>query len=156
MCVPCSTYEVVRMGCSLAHTHPCACLLTLLSQAPQMSQTITVGSSFACSTPRSAASSSSTSWMPSRVTKAGGLGRGSNPLDSFFPFDPYLLRRSHVYVDTIYNTWKVQFVGRLSLLPLQLLLPQKISYTASKRLAPETCMHWCARFFRVYIVILLS
>ncbi|CAN0477912.1 unnamed protein product, partial [Laminaria digitata] len=36
----------------------------------------------------------------------GGLGRGSNPLDSFFPFDPYLLRRSHAYVDTIYNTWQ--------------------------------------------------
>lgn len=29
----------------------------------------------------------------------GGLGRGSNPLDSFFPFDPYLLRRSYTFVD---------------------------------------------------------
>lgn len=50
-------------------------------------------------------------WTPSRVTKAGGLGRGSNPLDSFFPFDPYLLRRSHVYIDQMYNTWKVRRGG---------------------------------------------
>lgn len=35
----------------------------------------------------------------------GGLGRGSNPLDSFFPFDPYLLRRSHQYVDAFYKNW---------------------------------------------------
>jgi len=35
----------------------------------------------------------------------GGLGRGSNPLDSFFPFDPYLLRRSHVFVDSFYRNW---------------------------------------------------
>lgn len=54
---------------------------------------------------------SSSSWTPSRVTEAGGLGRGSNPLDSFFPFDPYLLRRSHAYVDTIYNTWKVELLS---------------------------------------------
>lgn len=47
-------------------------------------------------------------WTPSRVTKAGGLGRGSDPLDSFFPFDPYLLRRSHVYVASMYNSWKVR------------------------------------------------
>ncbi|CAM9396671.1 unnamed protein product [Discosporangium mesarthrocarpum] len=39
-------------------------------------------------------------------TKAGGLGCGSNPLDSFFPFDPYLLRRSHVYIGSTYNMWK--------------------------------------------------
>jgi RNA polymerase I-specific transcription initiation factor RRN3 len=35
----------------------------------------------------------------------GGLGRGTNPLDSFFPFDPYLLRRSHVFVEPFYNHW---------------------------------------------------
>lgn len=35
----------------------------------------------------------------------GGLGRGSNPLDSFFPFDPYLLRRSYPFVDTFYANW---------------------------------------------------
>jgi RNA polymerase I-specific transcription initiation factor RRN3 len=36
----------------------------------------------------------------------GGLGRGSNPLDSFFPFDPYLLRRSHIFVDPFYKNWE--------------------------------------------------
>lgn len=35
----------------------------------------------------------------------GGLGRGSNPLDSFFPFDPYLLRRSYAFVDPYYRHW---------------------------------------------------
>ena len=35
----------------------------------------------------------------------GGLGRGKNPLDSFFPFDPYLLRQSHVHIETYYNHW---------------------------------------------------
>lgn len=35
----------------------------------------------------------------------GGLGRGSNPLDSFFPFDPYLLRRSHTFIEPFYNEW---------------------------------------------------
>lgn len=42
---------------------------------------------------------------PSRSTMAGGLGSGSNPLDSFFPFDPYLLRRSHAHVSSMYNYW---------------------------------------------------
>jgi RNA polymerase I-specific transcription initiation factor RRN3 len=36
----------------------------------------------------------------------GGLGRGSNPLDSFFPFDPYLLRRSHPFVEPLYQYWE--------------------------------------------------
>jgi len=36
----------------------------------------------------------------------GGLGRGSNPLDSFFPFDPYLLRRSHPFVEPFYKHWE--------------------------------------------------
>merc|ERR1719223_1767980 len=35
----------------------------------------------------------------------GGLCRGSNPLDSFFPFDPYLLRRSYTFVDPHYRHW---------------------------------------------------
>ena len=35
----------------------------------------------------------------------GGLGGGSNPLDSFFPFDPYLLSHSHEFVDQFYNHW---------------------------------------------------
>ena len=36
----------------------------------------------------------------------GGLGRGSNPLDSFFPFDPYLLKQSHIFVDSLYRNWE--------------------------------------------------
>lgn len=35
----------------------------------------------------------------------GGMGRGSNPLDSFFPFDPYLLRRSYDYIAPYYRSW---------------------------------------------------
>ena len=33
---------------------------------------------------------------------AGGMGSGDNPLDSFFPFDPYLLRRSSRFINHIY------------------------------------------------------
>jgi RNA polymerase I-specific transcription initiation factor RRN3 len=36
----------------------------------------------------------------------GGMGEGSNPLDSFFPFDPYLLRRSHVFIEKYYRSWQ--------------------------------------------------
>jgi RNA polymerase I-specific transcription initiation factor RRN3 len=36
----------------------------------------------------------------------GGLGRGTNPLDSFFPFDPYLLHRSNQLVKPFYSHWK--------------------------------------------------
>jgi len=36
----------------------------------------------------------------------GGLGRGSNPLKSFFPFDPLLLRRSHEFVEPFYMDWR--------------------------------------------------
>ncbi len=36
----------------------------------------------------------------------GGLGRGSNPLKSFFPFDPLLLRRSHAYIEPFYRHWQ--------------------------------------------------
>ena len=35
----------------------------------------------------------------------GGLGKGSNPLDSYFPFDPYLLKCSHKYVESYYRNW---------------------------------------------------
>ena len=35
----------------------------------------------------------------------GGLGKGSNPLDSFFPFDPYLLRRSYSFIEEHYRHW---------------------------------------------------
>jgi RNA polymerase I-specific transcription initiation factor RRN3 len=36
----------------------------------------------------------------------GGLGRGSNPLKSFFPFDPLLLRRSHDFMEPFYRHWQ--------------------------------------------------
>mmetsp|Transcript_30016 Transcript_30016/g.63181 ORF Transcript_30016/g.63181 Transcript_30016/m.63181 type:complete len:417 (-) Transcript_30016:27-1277(-) len=36
----------------------------------------------------------------------GGLGRGSNPLDSFFPFDPYLLEKSYEFVHPYYRNWE--------------------------------------------------
>eukprot|EP00980_Cylindrotheca_fusiformis_P008890 scaffold1900_cov123-Cylindrotheca_fusiformis.AAC.16 len=36
----------------------------------------------------------------------GGLGRGSNPLKSFFPFDPLLLRRSHESIEPFYRHWQ--------------------------------------------------
>jgi RNA polymerase I-specific transcription initiation factor RRN3 len=42
----------------------------------------------------------------------GGLGKGTNPLDSFFPFDPYLLRKSHVFVDPFYNHWNGSITER--------------------------------------------
>mmetsp|Transcript_52541 Transcript_52541/g.127265 ORF Transcript_52541/g.127265 Transcript_52541/m.127265 type:complete len:1034 (-) Transcript_52541:119-3220(-) len=35
----------------------------------------------------------------------GGLGHGSNPLKSFFPFDPLLLRRTHEFIEPIYRNW---------------------------------------------------
>lgn len=35
----------------------------------------------------------------------GGLGCGSNPLKSFFPFDPLLLHGSHQYVEPMYRHW---------------------------------------------------
>jgi len=41
-----------------------------------------------------------------RMTEGvGGLGRGSNPLNSFFPFDPYLLRQSHDFISDMYRNW---------------------------------------------------
>jgi len=36
----------------------------------------------------------------------GGLGRGSNPLKSFFPFDPLLLRQSHEFIEPLYRYWQ--------------------------------------------------
>ena len=36
----------------------------------------------------------------------GGLGRGSNPLDSFFPFDPYLLQKSYEHVHPYFRNWE--------------------------------------------------
>eukprot|EP00968_Pinguiococcus_pyrenoidosus_P001361 scaffold62_cov256-Pinguiococcus_pyrenoidosus.AAC.19 len=35
----------------------------------------------------------------------GGLGGGLNPLDSFFPFDPFLLERSHRFIEKDYTYW---------------------------------------------------
>jgi RNA polymerase I-specific transcription initiation factor RRN3 len=36
----------------------------------------------------------------------GGLGKGSNPLDSYFPFDPYLLQSSYKYLHPFYRNWE--------------------------------------------------
>mmetsp|Transcript_15269 Transcript_15269/g.21591 ORF Transcript_15269/g.21591 Transcript_15269/m.21591 type:complete len:842 (+) Transcript_15269:156-2681(+) len=45
----------------------------------------------------------------------GGLGRGSNPLDSFFPFDPYLLRRSYPLIEPFYKNWEGSVEKEVSL-----------------------------------------
>lgn len=42
----------------------------------------------------------------------GGLGHGTNPLDSFFPFDPYLLSRSNVYIEPYYHHWNGSVVEK--------------------------------------------
>ena len=44
----------------------------------------------------------------------GGLGKGRNPLESFFPFDPYLLRRSHVYIEPFYTHWPGSIEDRVA------------------------------------------
>mmetsp|Transcript_98026 Transcript_98026/g.147032 ORF Transcript_98026/g.147032 Transcript_98026/m.147032 type:complete len:284 (+) Transcript_98026:3-854(+) len=36
----------------------------------------------------------------------GGLGQGSNPLKSFFPFDPLLLSQSHEFIEPFYKHWQ--------------------------------------------------
>mmetsp|Transcript_18334 Transcript_18334/g.42249 ORF Transcript_18334/g.42249 Transcript_18334/m.42249 type:complete len:777 (+) Transcript_18334:92-2422(+) len=36
----------------------------------------------------------------------GGMGQGSNPLKSFFPFDPLLLRQSHEFIEPFYKYWQ--------------------------------------------------
>lgn len=41
----------------------------------------------------------------------GGMGGGDNPLDSFFPFDPYLLYRSSKYIQPIYVKWDSCYLG---------------------------------------------
>ena len=41
----------------------------------------------------------------SSVSGAGEFNR-ANPLESFFPFDPYLLRASHAFVADIYQEWE--------------------------------------------------
>lgn len=33
------------------------------------------------------------------------IGSGYNPLDSFFPFDPYLLQESSKYISPLYINW---------------------------------------------------
>ena len=43
----------------------------------------------------------------------GGLGQGSNPLDSFFPFDPYLLRQSHEFIEPLYRHWQGSAVANI-------------------------------------------
>jgi RNA polymerase I-specific transcription initiation factor RRN3 len=53
--------------------------------------------------------------MERRRGGVGGLGQGSNPLDSFFPFDPYLLRESHSYFEPIYRHWEDSAVANLGL-----------------------------------------
>jgi RNA polymerase I-specific transcription initiation factor RRN3 len=46
---------------------------------------------------------------PAKLERArggvGGLGQGDNPLDSFFPFDPYLLRRSYPCIEECFRHW---------------------------------------------------
>lgn len=59
------------------------------------------------STPRGSVLSTKATLAKQRMKQGvGGLGRGSNPLDSFFPFDPYLLRRSHKFIDALYQHWE--------------------------------------------------
>jgi RNA polymerase I-specific transcription initiation factor RRN3 len=36
----------------------------------------------------------------------GGMGQGTNPLDSFFPFDPYLLQHSYKFIEPYYKHWE--------------------------------------------------
>jgi len=41
--------------------------------------------------------------LPSTVS--GGLKDKKNMLDSFFPFDPYLLKKSSKFIEPIYQQW---------------------------------------------------
>nr|CAB3265790.1 RNA polymerase I-specific transcription initiation factor RRN3 [Phallusia mammillata] len=43
--------------------------------------------------------------LPVAGNTSSSLGN-QNPLESFFPFDPYLLKRSSVYIDDLYTTWE--------------------------------------------------
>ena len=40
------------------------------------------------------------------VGGVGGLGRGSNPLGSFFLFDPYFLQKSYKHVHPYFRNWE--------------------------------------------------
>ncbi len=42
------------------------------------------------------------------VGGGGGFSQEANPLDFFFPFDPYLLKRSHVYLEGLYCYWNTR------------------------------------------------
>jgi len=47
--------------------------------------------------------------IPNNIVKnngVGGMGKGRNPLESFFPFDPYLLQKSFKFISPIYNPWQ--------------------------------------------------
>jgi len=39
-------------------------------------------------------------------TKVPTMGTGNNPLESFFPFDPCLLRKMHACIDSSYRNWR--------------------------------------------------
>ncbi|GMH72472.1 hypothetical protein TL16_g05923, partial [Triparma laevis f. inornata] len=56
--------------------------------------------------PASPIQTSATLEAKRRKGGVGGLGKGHNPLDSFFPFDPFLLRRCHEYVGGYYRQWE--------------------------------------------------
>ncbi|XP_010794983.1 RNA polymerase I-specific transcription initiation factor RRN3-like [Notothenia coriiceps] len=45
--------------------------------------------------------------LPVVRSSAGGdsVGTNTNPLDSFFPFDPYLLHRSSQLIEPLYQVW---------------------------------------------------
>lgn len=42
------------------------------------------------------------------------IGSGHNPLDSFFPFDPYLLQDSSKYISPLYINWSDVVDGRIA------------------------------------------
>ncbi|TSQ23947.1 RNA polymerase I-specific transcription initiation factor RRN3 [Bagarius yarrelli] len=46
--------------------------------------------------------------LPVVRTSVGGdsVATNTNPLDTFFPFDPYLLKRSGQYIDSLYQVWE--------------------------------------------------
>ncbi|CAM9172306.1 unnamed protein product [Choristocarpus tenellus] len=99
--------EFARLCCQLLSDHLNTCVLDYLSNVadevgPKQGAQVSVGLGL----PQSAGMVGLSTGSSNSTTKAGGLGRGCNPLDSFFPFDPYLLRRSHVYIAGMYITWK--------------------------------------------------
>ena len=58
--------------------------------------------------PRSASSPAAVSQRAGAHYGRLGAGAGSraNPLDSFFPFDPYLLWESSAFIDSLYQDWE--------------------------------------------------